>query len=144
MTTATVVSVERKTRPGTLPSLVNPAWHAGTPAVEGWEVKVRIPEGEFHFSRLDGETDWTADAFFPAGVSMPTFMHGFGSRCTIPRKAGDSLVVVIDAAVADAERQLDLEVAHAMECGDEPAGHRWSDCANFAPAFENNDGADAP
>lgn len=99
---AAVVAVERRVRPGLMPSLINSSWTEGqTDSVEGWFVKVKIPEGEFQFSQLDGEEGWTADAFTPAGSSFPVFMNGFGARYLITKKAGESLSSIIDAAVAE-------------------------------------------
>lgn len=98
-TTSTIETVERRTRPGMMASLVNPAWSSGSPALEGWYAEVTIGETRFEFSKLDGESDWTADAAWGKG-SFPIFSHGFGSRCTIPRIADSFLAADLDAAVS--------------------------------------------
>lgn len=101
-TMATITLLERRTRPASAPALAFD--YAGRPAVEGWFARVELAEGaRLEFSKLDGEAEWTADAAFSAGCSMPAFMHGFGSRCTIPRRPAADVALLLDAGVADAE-----------------------------------------
>jgi hypothetical protein len=61
---------------------------AARPA-EGWHARVILeapgqPEQEtvLEASLLDGETRWVVDALYVGGI--PRWVHGFGSRTTIP------------------------------------------------------------
>jgi hypothetical protein len=69
---------------------------------EGWFAAVDVGDLKFGFSRLDGEEDWTADSLIGPG-SYPHFVHGFGSRVTIPRVAQAEVAAAIQAAVEEVE-----------------------------------------
>jgi hypothetical protein len=68
-------------------------------AKRGWEAIVDRANGErLYLSRLDGEDRWTVDGRIPAGTAMPTFMNGWGSRCTIPSYASRVVADMLDDA----------------------------------------------
>lgn len=63
----------------------------------GWLARVEVDGGNvLHLSRLDTETEWHVDARFNAGSSMPVFMNGDFSRCTIPHVARGTLKEMLD------------------------------------------------
>jgi len=70
-------------------------------AKRGWFARVN-DEGArsgrtLNLSRLDGETEWTMDALFLSN-GYPVFVHGFGSRVTIPQVLMDpDTVAALDA-----------------------------------------------
>lgn len=76
------------------------------PAREGWDARVTVfadgrEIGSLHLDRIDGEDAWHVSAEFRAGCSMPRFMNGLFSRCTIPTLAGPELTAVLDEAAAN-------------------------------------------
>lgn len=82
----------------------------------GVETRVEIhgvpgmPDGRYHFDRLDDEPvgRWQASYFVPAGASFPRYCMGAGSRSTIPVLAPPELAAVLEAD-AEARRLWAIE-----------------------------------
>jgi hypothetical protein len=72
----------------------------GVPGRSGWDARVEVGGALLHISRLDSDEQgrWVVDALIPAGTSMPAFMNGWGSRCTILRLAPADVAAMLDAA----------------------------------------------
>ena len=88
----------RRTKPGLVPSLLNPAWTAGQTAdVEGWSAELRVDGIDLQVSRLDGEQAWTIDAAFRG--SMPIFANGYGARYLITKQLRADLAAILDASL---------------------------------------------
>ncbi len=76
----------------------------------GFEAKVRWPDRALWVSRLEGEDGWVADALYGpdrrGNPEVPIFVHGFGSRATIPRVVVDpELVAELDRRATEAARE---------------------------------------
>lgn len=98
-TTTILQAPERRTKPGLMASLINPAWTAGqTASVEGWYAQVRAGGIDLQVSRLDGESDWTIDAAFRG--SFPIFANGYGARYLRTRQLAAPLAALLDQAIA--------------------------------------------
>lgn len=90
---------ERRTKPGLVPSLINPAWTAGmTEGVDGWYAELDVDGIALQVSRLDGEQAWTIDAAFRG--SMPLFANGYGARYLRTKVLAPELAQILDAAIA--------------------------------------------
>lgn len=97
--TTILVAPERRTKPGLVPSLINPAWTAGmTEGVDGWYAELRVDGIDLQVSRLDGEWAWTIDAAFRG--SMPLFANGYGARYLITKQLRADHAAILDAAIA--------------------------------------------
>jgi hypothetical protein len=97
--TFTVTSMERAEAPSAY-SLVQA--REVFPARAGWDARVDVYAdgvliGTQHFDRLDGDDAWHCSASFRTGCSMPRFMHGLFSRCTVPQVARPDLAALLDA-----------------------------------------------
>lgn len=99
VTVSVVVSPERRTKPGMMPSLVNPEWSTGSPSVEGLYAEVRVAGATFCVSQMPGETDWTVDAMVPPGSSCPAWSNGFGARYLRTKVLSAEVAAVLDAEV---------------------------------------------
>src|SRR5574343_123417 len=101
MATTTIVQAPtRRTRPGLVPSLLNPAWTAGQTAdVEGWSAEIRGDGIDLQVSRLDGEQAWTIDAAFRG--SFPLFANGYGARYLRTRTLVPDVAEELDTAIAE-------------------------------------------
>lgn len=100
MTVSVVTVPERRTRPGLMPSLINPDWCAGSPDVEGLFAVVVIDGVEYHVSKMTGETEWTADSAFRPGSSCPIFQNGFGARYCRTRVLPAEAAAVLDNEIS--------------------------------------------
>ena len=99
MATTTILQAPtRRTKPGLVPSLINPAWTAGQTAdVEGWSAELRVDGIDLQVSRLDGEQTWTIDAAFRG--SFPIFANGYGARYLRTKVLAPELAQILDAAI---------------------------------------------
>lgn len=93
-----VTAPEPRTKPGMMPSLINPAWSAGSPAVEGLYAEVAVDGATFQVSQMPGETEWTVDAAFSAGSSCPMWSNGFGARYLRTKQLAQDIAAVVEAA----------------------------------------------
>lgn len=104
----TVRTFEPRIRPGAMPSLLGIDHGLPLTSRAGWFAEVESEGKVVQFSRLEGETEWTADAMWQGrGNSMPAFMHGFGSRCTIPMHAAVDVAAHLDSLVEQYEPDTD-------------------------------------
>lgn len=96
--TFTIETIERRTKPGLMASLVfdRPA----TPDRQGWYARVRAADGSaVDVSRMDGEDFWAVDASYgPTG--LPGFCNGFGARYLAVRQARPEVAAALDAAAS--------------------------------------------
>ena len=70
---------EPRTKPGLMPSLINPDWTAGrTDPTNGLYALIEVEGLELAVSRLEGETSWTIDGAYKRG--LPIFVNGYGAR----------------------------------------------------------------
>lgn len=91
----TIETVERRTKPGLMPSLVFN--RSGTADGEGWFGRVRHDRGAIEVSKLSGESDWTIDASYgPTG--LPAFVNGYGARYLATRRVVTDVADALDAA----------------------------------------------
>ena len=69
---------------------------------QGWSAILEMGGFTYHLSRLDGESEWTADALFGAN-GYPHFVNGFGARYlrtqVVDREAYPEVVAALEAAV---------------------------------------------
>ena len=94
-----VLCVERRTKPGMAPSLLNPAWTAGrTEPVEGLHAVVEVDNLRLECSKLDGEDAWTIDAAW-GPRSYPIFANGYGARCLMTRVLKADIAAMLDEKV---------------------------------------------
>ena len=98
MTITVITPPTPRVKPGMMPSLINPAWSAGSPSVEGLFAEVGVEGATLQVSQLPGETEWTVDALFPAGSSCPAFANGFGARYLRTKVLAPEAAAVVEAA----------------------------------------------
>ncbi len=97
-----LIAPERRTKTGMMPSLVNPAWSAGSSDRLGWFARIGVETGGrrlmLDLSRFDDESGWTIDAAVAGG--FPLWANGFGARYLITKTLAADLAASLDAAVA--------------------------------------------
>lgn len=93
-----VTAPEPRMKPGMMPSLINPAWSAGSPDVEGFYAEVSVDGASFQVSQMPGETGWTVDAAFASGSSCPMWSNGFGARYLRTKQLTEDIAAVVEAA----------------------------------------------
>ena len=71
---------------------------ATLPGKAGFEVIAEDNGQTLYFSRLEHENDWTCDGAIVTKNCYPIYMNGWGSRCTLLRKATPSQHEVLTAA----------------------------------------------
>lgn len=97
-TVRVIVRPRPESKPGMMPSLINPEWSPGTPSVTGWYGEVEVDGATFQVSQMPGETGWTVDAAFAPGSSCPAFMNGFGARYLLTKQLRPEIAAAVDAA----------------------------------------------
>lgn len=99
-TSVSVLRVERRVRPGMMPSLfLAPGVQDGTPDVPGWYGEVTYAGSTFELSRLDGENRWVIDALWLKN-GYPVFSNGFGARYLGLKLPAEEVIEALDNALA--------------------------------------------
>lgn len=102
-----IVSIERAEQAAGIRPMVVDA--PQIPARAGYDARVEVvaPDGRLagtlYLDRIDGEAQWHVWAEFGPTSSMPRFMNGLFSRCTLPKVAGPELAAVLDEAAAEVQ-----------------------------------------
>lgn len=139
---------ERRTKPGLVPSLYNPAWTAGSQDREGWYAEVRITSDsgapiDLQVSRLDGEDGWTADAAFRG--SFPIFVNGYGARYLRTQRVAADIAAALDALTPNDPCPVhpDCDRMHeGGDCTDEPSDEPADEPVTWGEALGIDEGPD--
>lgn len=103
--TFTITTIERRTRPGTMASLVFD--RPGTPDVEGIYASIDVATGDsskrtlrLEVSHIPTDEGWGVDAIWNG--SFPVHSNGFGARYLIVKRPALEIEAALDAAAKEA------------------------------------------